>query len=259
MTARDELLEAARELTRRGHAPFSPAELIAEARARGTSYPDTTLRTHIVGSMCVNSPDNHAVQYGDLRRVGRGSYRLENETPSTATTASSVAATAEPPPTLSSSDTPVAASADWRWEGNVQAAVVRHLAAEGWTIHRVADTSSRERGVDIDAARGGERLLVEVKGYPSATYLRGPKEGTRKSTGAPLQARHYFAGALLSGMLMRADQPSARVALALPDVETYRHLAARTSTPLTDAGVEVWLVSSGGTVKMLVGSDGGAS
>ncbi len=105
-------------------------------------------------------------------------------------------------PVSAQSEAPVDATTEWWWEGNVQAAVVRHLAAEGWDIHRVADTSSRERGVDIDAVRGPERLLVEVKGYPSDTYLRGPKEGRRKPTGAALQARHYFAGALLSGLLM---------------------------------------------------------
>ncbi len=75
------------------------------------------------------------------------------------------------------------------------------MAADGWEIHRVADTSSRERGVEIDAVRGEERLLVDGEGLQSATYLRGPKEGGRKVTGAPLQApleaRSHFAGAIL--------------------------------------------------------------
>ncbi len=148
------------------------------------------------------------------------------------------------------------ATTEWWWEGNVQAAVVRHLAAEGWDVHRVADTSSRERGVDIDAVPGPERLLVEVKGYPSDTYLRGPKEGRRKPTGAALQARHYFAGALLSGLLMRSAHPSARVVLALPDMETYRNLAARTADPLAKAAVQLWLVSSIGTIAELLVSTG---
>jgi hypothetical protein len=249
MGAREDLLGAARDLTRQGRTPFSPVELIAAARARDSNYPESTLRTFIVGPMCVNSPDNHAVQYGDLCRVARGLYRLANDD-SPIRTKPPVPVPVAPvsPEEPSPPESPVDATAEWWWEGNVQAAVVRHLAAEGWDIHRVAGTSSRERGVDIDAVRGGERLLVEVKGYPSGTYLRGPKEGQRKSTSAPLQARTYFAGALLSGLLMRADHPSARVILALPDVETYRTLAARTSPPLIQARVELWLVSEGGTV-----------
>ena len=59
MGARSELLHAARELTRKGQAPFSLAELIAEARAQGSNYPDTTLRTHIISSMCENAPGAH--------------------------------------------------------------------------------------------------------------------------------------------------------------------------------------------------------
>lgn len=55
---------------------LSPAELIAGARSRGSTYPDTTLRTLIVSQICVNAPNYHAVQYGDLVRIGRGLYRL---------------------------------------------------------------------------------------------------------------------------------------------------------------------------------------
>lgn len=76
MTARDDVLRAARELRSRGKEPFSPAELIAEARRQGSIYKDSTLRTHVVGVMCENAADHWAVKYGDLRRVGRGRYQL---------------------------------------------------------------------------------------------------------------------------------------------------------------------------------------
>jgi peptidoglycan/xylan/chitin deacetylase (PgdA/CDA1 family) len=202
--------------------------------------------------MCTNSPDNHAVQYGDLRRVGRGLYRLAGDDDSTNTTASTpVPGSVQAPSSAASVEDLVDATAEWWWEGNVQAAVVHHLASDGWSIRRVADTSSREHGVDIEATRGTDRLLVEVKGYPSATYVRGPKEGTPKARGAALQARHSFAGALLSGMLMRTDNPSARIILALPDVTTYRTLAARTCSPLTEAGLGLWLVAQDRSVTVL--------
>lgn len=172
MTASEELLgpgSLADEATLRSRWPSSSPRPDGAEQLSGHDICEATSsfpcsRTHRAITPC---------NYGDLRRVGQGLFRLEYEAPSPATTASSVAAATERPPMLSSSDTPVDATTEWRWEGNVQGAVVRHLAALG--IHRVADTSSHERGVDIDAARGPEWLLVEVKGYPSATYVRGPK------------------------------------------------------------------------------------
>lgn len=39
--------------------------------------------------------------------------------------------------------------------------VVSHLAAVGWRIRRVANTATSEPGVDIEADRQGERVVVE--------------------------------------------------------------------------------------------------
>jgi hypothetical protein len=248
MGAREELLAAATALTDRGRAPFAPVELIAEARSRGSNYPDSTLRTFIVGSMCVNSPNNNAIQYGDLRRVGRGLYRLARDVNAEGDAAQRRAVPKAPVVAETVPDEALDAMAEWWWEGNVQAAVVQHLAASGWSIRRVADTSTREHGVDIEATHGTDRVLVEVKGYPSAAYVRGPKAGTLKAGTAPLQARHYFGNALLSGLLMRTDHAAARVVIALPDVPTYRTLVTRTAGPLGQAGVEFWLVGEDSSV-----------
>lgn len=75
-TCRDEVLAAFRALERR-HArlEYSPAEVIAEMRARGDRHQESTIRTHIVSAMCVNAPPNHKVRYPDLQRVRRGLYR----------------------------------------------------------------------------------------------------------------------------------------------------------------------------------------
>ncbi len=131
----------------------------------------------------------------------------------------------------------------------MQSAVVRHLAADGWHIRRVADTASRERGVDVEADRDGLRLLVEVKGYPAATYARGKRAGQAKPTPAPLQARAYFSNALLSGVLLASEDDGARVALAFPAMETYRALAERSHQTLGRAGIELWLVDEDGSVR----------
>jgi hypothetical protein len=147
---------------------------------------------------------------------------------------------------------------EWHWEGRVQAAVVRWLAAEGWDILRVAETAGREQGVDIEAHRGGKRLLVEVKGYPSATYRHGTSAGEPKRYPAATQARNYFGNALLAGMLMRAENPGSTVLLAFPDVVTFRGLADRTVGPLAAAGIHVCLVAGDGSVKTIE-PDGGSA
>jgi hypothetical protein len=138
------------------HHEFVPA-IRREIRALGAldsgcAYPDTTLRTFIDGPMCLNSPDHHAAQYGDLARAGRALYRLA--------VGDDLAATEQqPPPPPSTADALVEAAAPagapWFWEGNVQAAVVHQLASDRWHIRRVADTAIRERGVDIEADREG--------------------------------------------------------------------------------------------------------
>jgi hypothetical protein len=75
-TCRQEILDAFAALERRhGRPVFSPAELVAEVLARGSRHPESTIRTHIISSMCVNAPANHAVRYSDLERVDRGLYR----------------------------------------------------------------------------------------------------------------------------------------------------------------------------------------
>jgi hypothetical protein len=253
LTARDELLASARSLVGRGVDSFSPAELIREARARGSTYTESTLRTHIVSHMCVNAPDHSAVQYADFFRIGRGRYRLNDATLNRE-------AAAGPAPRLDSDDVTGhaestdtdtdASSADqsWSWEGNVQAAVVRHLVARGWNIRRVANTSTKESGVDIEAISGDRRLLVEVKGYPSAHYSTGAKAGEKKQNHAT-QARHYFAGALLTATLMRADHPGDEVVVALPSYTTYEHLARRTAAVLEQIGVGIWLIDQSGHVR----------
>lgn len=80
MTARQEILEVARGLTDRGLSPFSPQQIVDELRRRGSRYPESTIRTHIVSAMWMNAPDNHALTYPDLRRVGRGRYRFATAT-----------------------------------------------------------------------------------------------------------------------------------------------------------------------------------
>lgn len=71
MTARDEILEALDVLGN----TFTPDDVVRDMRPRGSSYAESTIRTHVVSRMCSNAPDNHARTYDDLERVRDGVYR----------------------------------------------------------------------------------------------------------------------------------------------------------------------------------------
>jgi len=146
------------------------------------------------------------------------------------------------------------AAAPWYWEGYVQAGVARFLVAAGWTIESAADTASRQRGIDLVATKGGRRLAVEVKGYPGTVYARGERAGQPKPTAPTTQARHWFAQALLTAVLVGGSEDGAKAALAFPDMPRFRDLIARSEWALRRLGVRVFLVSEGGDVEELFGS-----
>lgn len=131
---------------------------------------------------------------------------------------------------------------DPRWEGNVQEAIVAHLEAQGWTILSAADTASQARGIDVVAARDGQQLLIEVKGYPGTTYARGPKAGQPKPTQPTLQAKHWLSDAVLKAMRTRGKHPAAQVAIGLPDMPRYRSLLAEIAGSLSALDMLVLLV-----------------
>ncbi|MEU4573607.1 hypothetical protein [Nonomuraea sp. NPDC023979] len=63
-------------LARSGRDSFTPAQVVAEIKRRGTGYADATIRTMVTGHMCRNAPDNAGTTYDDLERINRGVYRL---------------------------------------------------------------------------------------------------------------------------------------------------------------------------------------
>lgn len=77
MTARDEILQALEVLGD----TFSPDDVVREMRRRGSSYAESTIRTHVVSRMCSNASDNHAKTYDDFERVADGVYRRRTHRP----------------------------------------------------------------------------------------------------------------------------------------------------------------------------------
>ena len=77
VTARDDILAAARKLaTDAADGSFTVDEVVEEVRRQGSTYKESTIRTHVNSRMCATAPENHAVTYPDLVRVDHGRYRL---------------------------------------------------------------------------------------------------------------------------------------------------------------------------------------
>ncbi|MGD1012249.1 MAG: MarR family transcriptional regulator [Acidimicrobiales bacterium] len=92
-------------------------------------------------------------------------------------------------------------------EDEVKQAVAEHLTAEGWAV---AVAWGHARGIDIEASRGDEHIVLEAKG---AVALQ------------PQQV-NYFVGAM-GELVQRMRDPVSLYGLALPDNPQYRGLVAR--------------------------------
>ena len=92
-------------------------------------------------------------------------------------------------------------------EDMVKAAVKDALTRDGWTA---SVQYGHMHGIDIEATRGSERLIIEAKGEGSLDPMRV----------------NYFLGAL-GELLQRMDSPMARYALALPAHRQFIRLITR--------------------------------
>jgi len=76
MTCRDDVLAAFARLGRR-HGPeaFDLSDVLQEVQAGGSTYKESTIRTHVTSRMCADAPDHHGTTHADLERIGPGRYR----------------------------------------------------------------------------------------------------------------------------------------------------------------------------------------
>jgi hypothetical protein len=136
VTCREEVTAAFEQLARESdRVDFAPAEVIAVMRSAGSTYRDSTIRTHVVA---------HMLEDGTLVRSSPGRYRLARNRHRPVVV--------PPPPST---------DGDRITEDAVRSSLKRYLEAEGWTVEV---RWGRERGIDIDARRDDERLIVEAKG-----------------------------------------------------------------------------------------------
>lgn len=140
---------------------------------------------------------------------------------------------------------------EWFWEGSIVAALCKHLMRQGWSIEHIADTKTREAGIDLLARKDDRLLMVEAKGYPSAVYQSGPKIGQRKPTRPANQARNWYSKVLMAAILRQAEHPADTVAIALPAFITYLTLVEKTRHALDKLGIFVLIVAETGQVSVV--------
>jgi hypothetical protein len=95
-------------------------------------------------------------------------------------------------------------------EASVQSRLAAQLIAGGWQIRRMADTLNREHGIDLIAVKQGRILAVGVKGFPSRFYANPRRGGQIKPTNPSVQARHWYATAVLKSLLTHDEHPTTR-------------------------------------------------
>ncbi len=127
-------------------------------------------------------------------------------------------------------------------EDEVIDAVIGFLEREGWQIKSRA--TAQQRGFDIEAVRNTESLIVEAKGAGSS------KDHTRRY-GLEFSKNQVFdhvAKAILKALRVVAGSRT-RAAVAFPDNTNHREEVEKVRAPLMALGIEIFWVSTDGTVR----------
>lgn len=264
-----------REYTATQSGSFTSQEVLSWFRRHAPSKAnDRTVRTHIRGA-CWNVGDRSQFSHREpfITRLDRGLFRRatsdeieqwrarqRQQPPLSADLATAVegdraevrtprqAGAALTSATAISTEDPSDRLEEWHTEANVQASVVTALAADGWRILSVANTATKEHGIDVIASRDGKTVGIEVKGYPSRGYADPSRAGEVKRTKPGTQAGHWYSQALLAAMRLCGMEPTWRSVIVLPDFPRYRDLHAETAGSLAAAQIEVWWVDRAGAV-----------
>ncbi|WP_163582079.1 TetR/AcrR family transcriptional regulator [Gracilibacillus saliphilus] len=77
ISCREEMLQVTRQLMKeKGKNEFSVQEVLDEMKKAGTTYKDSTVRTHLTSKCCVGTKPHHQTVYDDYQRIERGLYSL---------------------------------------------------------------------------------------------------------------------------------------------------------------------------------------
>jgi len=117
-------------------------------------------------------------------------------------------------------------------EDEIKQCLEAELRRQGWETEVAW---GNQQGIDIDARRGQERWIIEVKG-----------PGSRP----PMRVNYFLA--ILGELLQRMDDPEARYSLALPDLPQFRRLWERLPALAKErTGIGAIFVSKDGAIEFL--------
>lgn len=115
-------------------------------------------------------------------------------------------------------------SIDGLSEDEIKEIINTFLVEDGWKTQLAM---GKVHGIDIDAYKGSDRWIIEVKGCGSRNAMRV----------------NYFL-AILGETLQRMSDPNAKYSIALPDMKQYRNLWGRLPRLAKDrTGISVLFVS----------------
>lgn len=145
----------------------------------------------------------------------------------------------------------MAAPSDWFWEGRVVDKLEAFLIGAGWTVLSKADAASKQQGIDLHVRRGEREMLIEAKGYPSASYRDPNRSHEAKRTNPTVQAQHWYAHAVFKALRLKGTTPGTSVALALPHFPRYRSLFEEVRGSLQQLEIVSFFVHESGEVEVI--------
>lgn len=137
---------------------------------------------------------------------------------------------------------------EWFEETNIARKIRDFLMENGYEITKFCE-DKREKGHDIEAEKEGQKIIMEVKGYPSDKYVRGPDKGDKKRTDPKLQAKHWFGEALLSLLKAKSKNPECKIIIGLPRFKVYERLLEDISFVMEKLEIGHVLVDENGNVE----------
>lgn len=138
---------------------------------------------------------------------------------------------------------------EWFEETNVSRKIRDFLVQQDYEITKFCE-DKKERGYDIEAEKDGQKIIMEVKGYPSDKYVSGPYKGEKKPTNPNLQAKHWFGEALLALLIAKSRNPVCKTVIGLPDFRIYRDLLERVKFVMMKLNMGYILVDERGHVEV---------
>ena len=137
---------------------------------------------------------------------------------------------------------------EWYEEMHIAKHIRDYLTNNGYEITRFNEDKMLH-GNDLIAVKNGKELIIEVKGFPSRYYVRGPKAGLPKPTHPNLQAKHWFSDALRALMNAKSVNLDAEIAFGFPECKKYHDFIDKISPLLGRLDCHCYFVDQNGSIK----------